>query len=101
MIGVGKKLFGGVGAYPVQPAVLAVAMLQLSWPQRMDYTAAMKDLDWSGGNDRAVTAGPNNGSRRRRILPILRPSGRLSGGRDRQRHGLVAVHRRSVFASDA
>jgi electron transport complex protein RnfD len=47
MIGVGKKLFGGVGAYPVQPAVLAVAVLQLSWPQRMDYTAAMKDLDWS------------------------------------------------------
>jgi len=47
MIIIGKKLFGGVGAYPVQPAVLAVAILQLSWPQRMDYTAALKDLDWS------------------------------------------------------
>ncbi|MEN8806248.1 MAG: RnfABCDGE type electron transport complex subunit D, partial [Desulfobacterales bacterium] len=47
MIIVGKKLFGGVGAYPVQPAVLAVAVLQLSWPDRMDYTAALKDLDWS------------------------------------------------------
>jgi electron transport complex protein RnfD len=47
MILVGKKLFGGVGAYPVQPAVLAVAVLQLSWPERMDYTAAMKDMDWS------------------------------------------------------
>ena len=47
MIVVGKKLFGGVGAYPVQPAVLAVAVLQLSWPERMDYTAAMKDMDWS------------------------------------------------------
>lgn len=47
MIIVGKKLFGGVGAYPVQPAVLAVAILQLSWPHRMDYTAALKDLDWS------------------------------------------------------
>jgi len=47
MIIVGKKLFGGVGAYPVQPAVLAVAILQLSWPNRMDYTAALKDIDWS------------------------------------------------------
>ena len=47
MIVVGKKLFGGVGAYPVQPAVLAVAVLQLSWPARMDYTAALKDLDWT------------------------------------------------------
>jgi electron transport complex protein RnfD len=47
MIIIGKKLFGGVGAYPVQPAVLAVAVLQLSWPERMDYTAALKDLEWS------------------------------------------------------
>lgn len=47
MIVVGKKLFGGVGAYPVQPAVLAIAILQLSWPARMDYTAALKDIDWT------------------------------------------------------
>lgn len=47
MVIVGKKFFGGVGAYPVQPAVLAIAVLQVSWPQRMDYTAALKDLDWS------------------------------------------------------
>ena len=47
MVVVGKKLFGGVGAYPVQPAVLAIAVLQLSWPARMDYTAALKDIDWS------------------------------------------------------
>lgn len=46
MIGVGKKFFGGVGAYPAQPAVLAVAILQLSWPARMDHTGALKDLDW-------------------------------------------------------
>lgn len=46
MIVVGKKFFGGVGAYPAQPAVLAVAILQLSWPLRMDHTAALKDLDW-------------------------------------------------------
>ncbi|PIE68280.1 MAG: hypothetical protein CSA21_08305, partial [Deltaproteobacteria bacterium] len=47
MIILGKKFFGGVGAYPIQPALLAVAVLQLSWPQRMDYTAALKDFDWS------------------------------------------------------
>ena len=47
MVVVGKKLFGGVGAYPVQPAVLAIAVLQLSWPARMDYTSALKDMDWT------------------------------------------------------
>lgn len=47
MIVIGKKFFGGVGAYPVQPAILALAVLQLSWPERMDYTAALKDMDWS------------------------------------------------------
>ncbi len=47
MVILGKKMFGGVGAYPVQPAVLSIAILQLSWPARMDYTAAMIDIDWS------------------------------------------------------
>ncbi len=47
MVVVGKKFFGGVGSYPAQPAVLAVAVLQLSWPSRMDYTGALKSLDWS------------------------------------------------------
>jgi electron transport complex protein RnfD len=47
MVIVGKKFFGGVGAYPAQPAVLAIAILQLSWPSRMDNTGALKDMDWS------------------------------------------------------
>ena len=46
MVIVGKKFFGGVGAYPAQPAVLAVAILQLSWPNRMDNTAALYSFDW-------------------------------------------------------
>jgi electron transport complex protein RnfD len=46
MVIVGKKLFGGVGGFPVQPAVLSIAVLQLSWPGRMDNTLALKDLDW-------------------------------------------------------
>lgn len=47
MIVVGKKFFGGVGAYPAQPAVLALAVMHVSWPDRMDYTAVLKDMDWS------------------------------------------------------
>lgn len=41
MIVIGKKLFGGLGAYPVHPTALACAMLMLSWPKRFDYTAAL------------------------------------------------------------
>lgn len=46
MIVVGKKLFGGMGAYPVHPVLLSYAMLQVSWPQRFDYTASLVSLDW-------------------------------------------------------
>ena len=46
MIVVGKKLFGGMGAYPVHPVLLSFAMLQVSWPQRFDYTASLVSLDW-------------------------------------------------------
>ncbi len=47
MVIVGKKFFGGIGAHPAHPAILSLAILQLSWPDRMDNTAALKDLDWS------------------------------------------------------
>jgi electron transport complex protein RnfD len=47
MVVVGKKFFGGAGAYPAQPSVLAAAILHLSWPSRMDNTGALKDTDWS------------------------------------------------------
>lgn len=46
MVIVGKKLFGGVGGFPAQPVALSIAILQLSWPGRMDNTSALKDLDW-------------------------------------------------------
>ncbi len=48
MIVIGKKFFGGLGAYPVNPVLLSIAMLRLSWPQRFDYTAAILGVDWSG-----------------------------------------------------
>ena len=43
---IGKKLFGGLGAYPVHPVLLGFAMLQVSWPSRLDYTAAATSLNW-------------------------------------------------------
>jgi len=43
---VGKKLFGGWGAYPVHPVALSMAMLHVSWPQRLDYTASMLGSAW-------------------------------------------------------
>ncbi|PHR27142.1 MAG: hypothetical protein COA36_10255 [Desulfotalea sp.] len=46
MVIIGKKFFGGVGAYPAQPAIFAVAILQLSWPTRMDNTGALHAFDW-------------------------------------------------------
>lgn len=48
MIIIGKKLFGGIGAYPVHPVLLSCAMLQISWPQRFDYTASFVSMDWTG-----------------------------------------------------
>ncbi|TKB27541.1 hypothetical protein FCL47_05235 [Desulfopila sp. IMCC35006] len=47
MVIVGKKFFGGIGAHPAHPAVLSLAILQLSWPGRMDNTDALKNIDWS------------------------------------------------------
>ena len=46
MIILGKKLFGGLGAFPVNPVLLSYAMLSVSWPARFDYTAAMIHLPW-------------------------------------------------------
>ncbi len=46
MVIVGKKYFGGVGAHPAHPAVLSLAILQLSWPGRMNNTDALKNMDW-------------------------------------------------------
>lgn len=38
---VGKKIFGGWGGYPVHPVALSFAMLSVSWPARLDYTASL------------------------------------------------------------
>ncbi len=46
MIGIGKKIYGGTGAYPVNPVMLSFAILFVSWPHRFDYTAAYLPLDF-------------------------------------------------------
>lgn len=46
MIILGKKLYGGLGAFPVNPVLLSYAMMSVSWPSRFDYTAAMIHLPW-------------------------------------------------------
>jgi len=46
LILVGKKLFGGLGAFPVHPVMLTYAILLVSWPHRFDYTAALLSLNW-------------------------------------------------------
>lgn len=46
VIVVGKKLFGGWGGYPVHPVALGVAMLGVSWPERLDSTAPLLQRDW-------------------------------------------------------
>jgi len=48
MIVVGKKLLGGWGGYPVHPVLMAMAALQVSWPERLDYTRALVGIDWAG-----------------------------------------------------
>jgi electron transport complex protein RnfD len=48
LIVVGKKLFGGWGGYAVHPVALTLAMLTLSWPARLDYTAALAPAGGSG-----------------------------------------------------
>ena len=46
MIVIGKRLFGGLGAYSVHPAMLSYAILMVSWPERFDYTASLIFQDW-------------------------------------------------------
>lgn len=45
MIVIGKKIFGGYGAYPVHPVMLSFAIMLVSWPERFDYTAAQISID--------------------------------------------------------
>ena len=44
---IGKKLYGGWGAYPVHPVALSYAILAVSWPSRLDYTASLAAKTWT------------------------------------------------------
>ncbi|MBU2489488.1 MAG: RnfABCDGE type electron transport complex subunit D [Proteobacteria bacterium] len=42
---IGKQIYGGIGGNPFNPAVVAVAVLMLSWKLRMDFDASLLDYD--------------------------------------------------------
>ncbi len=44
---IGKKLYGGWGAYTVHPVALGYAILAVSWPSRLDYTESLIAQAWS------------------------------------------------------
>jgi len=40
---IGKQIYGGLGANPFNPVIVAYAMLLISWPVHLDYNAALVD----------------------------------------------------------
>lgn len=44
---IGKQIYGGLGANPFHPAVVAYAILILSWPVYLNYNAALVDYVFS------------------------------------------------------
>ncbi|VEN75298.1 Electron transporter RnfD [Candidatus Desulfarcum epimagneticum] len=42
---IGKQIFGGIGANPVNPVLLAVAILMVSWKDLLDFDAALLNYD--------------------------------------------------------
>ena len=87
---IGKRLFGGWGAYPVHPVALGYAMLAVSWPERLDRTASMVWAPWETTMVEPLrlvkTLGAGRGDRLRQAGSAAGPP----GGRRRQRHGAVA-----------
>ncbi len=43
---VGKQIYGGIGCNPFNPALVAMAMLLLSWKDVIDFNAALVDYDF-------------------------------------------------------
>ncbi len=43
---IGKQIFGGIGAYPFNPAVLAYAILTISWPIYLNFDAQLVNLNF-------------------------------------------------------
>ncbi len=42
---IGKQIFGGVGGNPLNPSLVAIAMIMLSWEAMLDFNEAMVDYD--------------------------------------------------------
>lgn len=43
---VGKHIFGGIGSNPVNPAALSIAIMMISWGDRLDFNEALVNYDF-------------------------------------------------------
>lgn len=59
---IGKEIFGGIGSNPFNPAVLACAILMVSWQARMDFDTALANMDLPFAGIFPLTAIKNFGS---------------------------------------
>ncbi len=44
---IGKQIYGGLGANPFNPVIVAYAMLLISWPVYLDFNAALVDYNFA------------------------------------------------------
>ena len=44
---IGKQIFGGIGCNPLNPALVAIAILMLSWKSLLDFNSALVNYDFS------------------------------------------------------
>jgi electron transport complex protein RnfD len=59
---IGKEIFGGIGSNPFNPAVLACAILMVSWQTRMDFDTALANMHLPFAGIFPLTAVKNFGS---------------------------------------
>jgi Na+-translocating ferredoxin:NAD+ oxidoreductase subunit D len=59
---IGKQIFGGIGSNPYNPAVLAFAILMVSWPAHLDFEGALVNIELPFSAIFPLSAAKNFGS---------------------------------------
>jgi electron transport complex protein RnfD len=59
---IGKQIYGGIGSNPFNPAVLSYAVLMVSWKNRLDFEAALVNVNLTFSSIFPLTAIKNFGS---------------------------------------
>lgn len=62
VIVIGKEIFGGIGSNPFNPAILAYAILMVSWQSHLDFESALVNVDLSFSAIFPLGAAKNFGS---------------------------------------